>query len=382
MPDSDFLLLAQKPTLPSVEVLLGEVSDDADAIKIFIRSYARKSAHTVRSYEKECYRLLLWLRATRAPSLNLLPAVTVRDINDYLDFVANPRPFPEEFLQQQGWRHQPFRKALGAQSIKHCITVLHKLFAALRELRATGNLPYCMFNPVTLAYGGIAGSHQPENVEQALTEVEWQAVQDAIENLPRASVRDAKHYHRARWVMQLLYRAFLRREEAANLTMASFEASPQGWSIRLLGKGQKKAKIIATNRLVDELKAYRVSLGLPALPSAGETRPAILAVTGKDKGVSAQAIYLLCKVIFERAADLLEPEDPVAASRLRQASPHWMRHTGVTHAMEGGVDPRYVQAQARHSSLNVTARYDHKHKLAWRTALEKRDVGTLDGVAL
>ena len=80
MPDADFLLLAQKPALPSVEVLLGEVSDDVDAIKIFIRSYARKSAHTIRSYEKECYRLLLWLRATRAPSLNLLPAVTVRDI--------------------------------------------------------------------------------------------------------------------------------------------------------------------------------------------------------------------------------------------------------------------------------------------------------------
>lgn len=373
MPDADFLLLAQKPALPSVEVLLGEVSDDTDAIKIFIRSYARKSAHTVRSYEKECYRLLLWLRATRAPSLNLLPTVTVRDINDYLDFVANPRPFPEDFLQQQGWTHQPFRKALGVQSTKHCITVLHKLFAALRELRSPGNLPYCMFNPVTLAYGGIAGSHQPEDVEQALSEVEWQAVQEAIENLPRASQRDAKHYHRARWVMQLLYRAFLRREEAANLTMGSFESSPQGWSIRLLGKGQKKAKIIATNRLMDELKIYRTSLGLPALPSPGETRSAILAVTGKDKGVTAQAIYLVCKVIFNQAADLLESQDPVAASRLRQASPHWMRHTGVTHAMEGGVNPRYVQAQARHSSLNVTARYDHQQKQAWRAALESSD---------
>ena len=375
MPDADFLLLAQKPSLPSVEVLLGEVSDDVDAIKIFIRSYARKSAHTVRSYEKECYRLLLWLRATRAPSLNLLPAVTVRDINDYLDFVANPRPFPEDFLLQQGWTHQPFRKALGVQSTKHCITVLHKLFAALRELRSASNLPYCRFNPATLAYGGIAGSHQPEDIEQALSETEWQAVQEAIENLPRISERDAKHYHRARWVMQLLYRAFLRREEAANLTMGSFESSPQGWSIRLLGKGQKKAKIIATHRLMDELKIYRASLGMPALPSPGETRPAILAVTGQDKGVTAQAIYLVCKVIFNQTADVLEPQDPVAASRLRQASPHWMRHTGVTHAMEDGVNPRYVQAQARHSSLNVTARYDHKQKQAWRAALESRDAG-------
>ena len=230
MLEADFALVPIKPALAAVEVLVGEVEGDVDAIKIFIRSYARKSAHTVRSYEKECYRLLLWLHATRAPSLNLLPAVTVRDINDYLDFVANPRPFPEDFLKQHGWTHQPFRKALGAESMKHCITVLHKMFAALRELRAVGNRPYCTFNPITLAHGGISGSTQDEEIEQALTEVEWQAVQDAIENLPRASARDAKHYHRARWVMQLLYRAFLRREEAANLTMASFEASPQGWT--------------------------------------------------------------------------------------------------------------------------------------------------------
>ena len=126
---------------------------------------------------------------------------------------------------------------------------------------------------------------------------------------------------------------------------------------------------------MDELKLYRASLGMPALPSPGETRPAILAVTGQDKGVTAQAIYLVCKVIFNQGADLLESQDPVAASRLRQASPHWMRHTGVTHAMEDGVNPRYVQAQARHSSLNVTARYDHKQKQAWRAALESRDAG-------
>jgi hypothetical protein len=38
--------------------------------------------------------------------------------------------------------------------------------------------------------------------------------------------------------------------------------------------------------------------------------------------------------------------------------------------MEADVDPRYVQAQARHSSLKVTAVYDHKKRRAWRGALE------------
>ena len=139
--------------------------------------------------------------------------------------------------------------------------------------------------------------------------------------------------------------------------------------IRFVGKSAKKAKIIATDTLMDELKLYRTSLGLPALPSPGESRPAILAVTGTDKGVTGQAIYLICKVIFGMAADLLDERDAAGAQRLRQSSPHWMRHTGISRYMESGVDPRYVQAQARHSSLNITARYDHKNRNSWRDAL-------------
>jgi site-specific recombinase XerD len=370
MQETKFEIVPAKSALPAVEVLTGEVADDTEAIRVFINSYSRKSAHTVRSYGKECYRFLLWLKATRDPSPAMLPAVTVQDINDYLDFVANPRPFSESFLETHGWEHQPFRKALASESMKHCITVLYKMFSALRELRAAGNLPYCMFNPLKLAHDGISGGDQDDEIEEALTDPEWEAVQAVVEDLPRETERDVKHYHRARWVMQLLYRAFLRRAEAAKLKMGSFEASAEGWNIRFVGKGAKKAKIIATNKLIEELKVYRTSLGLPPLPSPGETRPAILAVTGKDKGLGDQAIYLLCKVLFDKAADRIEATDPVGAQRLRKATPHWMRHTGVTHALEAGANPRYVQAQARHSSLNVTAKYDHQERRAWRRDME------------
>ena len=371
--NSDIVLAEQ--SLPSIEinaeVLTGEVADDLQAIQIFLASYSRKSSHTTRSYEKECFRFLLWLKGTRTPSAVMLPSVTVQDINEYLDFVANPRPFSEPFLKFHGWDHQPFRKSLGSESVKHCITVLHKMFASLRELRAEKNQPYCTFNPVRLAHQGIAGTKEEDEIEEALTPEEWEAVQAVIEELPRKTERELKHYHRARWVFQLLYRAFLRRDEAAKLTMSAFESSSDGWNIRLIGKGNKKARIIATKKLIAELQIYRTSLGLSPLPSPGESRPAILAVTGKDKGLTNQAIYLLCKVIFDKASARLSENDPAAAARLRQATPHWMRHTGVTHAMESGAGPRYVQAQARHSSLNITAKYDHQARKAWRANLDK-----------
>ena len=51
------------------------------------------------------------------------------------------------------------------------------------------------------------------------------------------------------------------------LTMGSFEPSPHGWDIKLVGKGGKKATIVATSKLMDELRIYRTSLGLSPLPA-------------------------------------------------------------------------------------------------------------------
>ena len=354
-----------------VELIRADVQDDRQAIQIYLDSYCRRSTHTVRSYAKECWRFHLWLNATKGIHPTLLPTVSVADINQYLEFLGTPRPFSEAFMQKFGWDHQPFRKPLSTESIKHAIAVLHKMFNALRNVRNERDEPYCRFNPVELVQDGIAGSEQVDEIEEALTLEEWEAVQEAIEQLPQETDQERKQYHRARWCMNLLYRSFLRREEAANLVMGDFEPSTDGWNLRTIGKGHKKAKIIATTALMEELKTYRTSLGLSPLPSLGETRPAIMAVRGKDKGITAQAIYLLCKEIFARAADLVEARNPYSAHRLRQASPHWMRHTGVSHAMDSGVDPRYVQAQARHSSLTITAKYDHKRKKAWRDHLEK-----------
>jgi len=354
-----------------VEVVSTKVDNDMYAVRIFLDTYKNKSRHTQRSYEKVCQRFLIWLMSTREPSPCMLPAVEVQDINKYLDFLSNPRLFSEAFLKAHGLKNQPFRKPLARESMKHTITVLHKMFSALRELKGPGGQPYCLFKPTTLAHKGISGKKKDDEIEEAMTESEWEAVLATIDDLPRETQRDLKHYHRARWVIQLLYRTFMRREEAAQLTMGSFEPSPDGWNIRVFGKGNTEIKIVATQKLLEELKVYRESLALPSLPYPGEMRPAILAVTGKEKGVTAQAIYLLCKEIFQRTAERLKETDPLAAMRLGRASPHWMRHTGISHAMEAGVNPRYVQAQARHSSLNVTARYDHKARKAWRQDIDR-----------
>lgn len=362
------------PHLPqhssATELELLEDLNDEQAIEVFLDGLARRSAHTVRSYRKECSRFILWLRASLPnPSSRMLPSVTVQEINRYIDFTQNPRSFSKAYLESQGWRQQPFRKPLSSGSLNLCITILHRMFEALRELRTHEDEPYCKFNPVKLAHQGIK-SMQLEDIEQALSDDEWQLVLHTIEQLPREKPVELQHYHRSRWLFHLLYRAFLRREEAAQLTMGCFQATPDGWLICFTGKGNKKAKIVATNTLMDELRLYRESLNLPSTPSYEENdMPAVMGLRGNKQPITSQAIYLICKAIFQRAAALADEQgNTAAATRLRKASPHWMRHTGISHTMEAGVSPRYVQAQARHSSLNITARYDHKEKKAWRSA--------------
>ena len=129
----------QYPVRPAGEAELAlitrYITDDVSAIRAFLDTYSKKSRHTTRSYEKECYRFLVWLRARRPPAPDLLPEVVTQDINDYLLFLENPRPFDHEYLLSQGWKHQPFRKPLSTESVKHTLTVLFRMFTAMRELR-------------------------------------------------------------------------------------------------------------------------------------------------------------------------------------------------------------------------------------------------------
>lgn len=356
-------------------VLRGDIVDDANAIDVFLKSYAMHSPETQKAYRKECRRFLCWLHDTSQPALSMLPNVTVEDINSYLQFLASPtKRIGDETLVRFGMTHQPFKNCpLSTSSIRLAIAVLNSLFESLRNLRTTGNQPYCRFNPMKLALKRAPGNASAKTVlERALSETEWDAIQKAIEQLPKATIDDLKHYHRVRWVFNLLLRSFLRRSEAVSLRMADFVAGKNGYLINVVGKGNKAASIVVTSKLLDELKIYRRSLGLPELPLFGEDAPAIQSVRKTGGCITSQTLNLICKVLFQRASEILKQNGNMAAAvRLQEASAHWMRHTGVTFAMEAGIDPRYVQQQARHSSLNTTSRYDHKNQQKMTQQMEK-----------
>jgi len=347
------------------------IDDDQAALDGFLSNYRESPANTLRAYSKECHRFHLWLKWTIPNNGRpLFPQVTPEHLNAYKTFARNAPLFPPAFLKANDYEDQPFRKPLSDHSLKHAMSILQKMYSNFRNRLTRDDQPFCKVNPFENVTKVKPKKRDDDLTHKALTDEEWGAVVDVIEALPRQTDRDRQHYHRARWIMQLLYRAFLRRNEAATLTMDCFIPGPDGWELLASGKGTEK-RIIATTALMDELRLYRTSLGMSPYPLPGETTPAIMAVTGRGRGITAQALYLICREIYRMAADLIEPTNGHAALRLRTMSPHSMRHTGVSHSMDAGVSPRHVQEQARHSSLNMTARYDHKAKRAWREDFDK-----------
>lgn len=352
-----------------------DVIDDRSMIQAFLGTYARHSRHTVRSYQKEVMRFWVWLQADGGVSFHRLPVVDAKTVNAYLSQLADPKPIPESIMRAAGLTKPLFKRGLSPASMALSITILRQFFEFLRNEPGEDGRPYCLFNPFLKAHSGM--ERNEDDIGEALSDLEWQAVQETIEQLPRETIRDRQHYHRTRWIFQLLYRAFLRREEAAGLRMNDFVRTKDGWMIKIFGKGRKRTRIIATQALMEELAHYRISLGLSPTPLPDDDAPAIHPViegrrdvAGRLQTINDQVIYLVCVKIFRETADRIEKDHPSAAQRLRFASPHWMRHTGITHAMEAGIDPRYVQSQARHSSPNTTSKYDHKARIRWRSEFE------------
>lgn len=62
-------------------------------------------------------------------------------------------------------------------------------------------------------------------------------------------------------------------------------------------------------------------------------------------------------------ADILVDTNPALAEKLRRATPHWMRRTHATHALQRGAELTTVRDNLRNASLSTTSMYLHSDDL-------------------
>lgn len=363
---------------------------DREAVLAWLARYA-DSASTLANSRKEVERLLLWCLAELGKPLSSL---THEDLLIYQRFLTNPQPAERWVMapgrklprSHAGWR--PFAGALSPVSQRQAMVTINSLLSWLVQAG------YLAGNPLSLSRQRQARS--APRVIRFLEEDLWAEVRQTIASLPRQTTREQATYARVRWLFSLLYLCGLRISEIVDNSMGDFFAradkkSEERWWLHTRGKGGKERLVPATDELMVELALYRRALGLPAVPSQGETTPLVLPVwwraadaTQQPEALTRAALHGVVKEVFAMTAERLKPLGPEYAAkvaRLEAASSHWLRHT-MGSRLANTIDLRHVRDTLGHASISTTSIYLHAeddvrhaaisgaHRLDWNALSE------------
>ena len=176
---------------------------------------------------------------------------------------------------------------------------------------------------------------------------------------------EAAAAQRLRFLLDFAYATGLRASELAQARLCMIEDDAQGnrW-LHLVGKGSKTGTVALPPIARAALDRYLVQRRLPTTPARWAPATPLLGSLEQDsdEGITAARLWAVMKRFFGQVADVVQELSPATAEKLRRASPHWMRHTHATHALERGVDLTTVRDNLRHASVSTTSCYLHTDK--------------------
>ncbi|WP_426398989.1 phage integrase family protein [Ralstonia sp. R-29] len=332
--------------------------NDYEAIQAWLSLH--ESPATQRSYRKEAERLILWAIVERGRPLSSL---TTEDAIAYRSFLRRPIPRerwvgPARPRTSVEWR--PFTDGLSARSIAYALSVLGAMFRWLIQQR------YVLANP----FAGIkvrGGSRTAAlDASHAFTEGEWALVRTIADGLEWSYGWEAPAAQRLRFVLDFGYATGLRASELVSSKLGDIENDRQGghW-LNLVGKGSRAGKVALPPLARAALDRYLVERGLPVTRARWNPKTSLIGRLGLDADgcITGARLWSVVKRFFLTTVDVIEGDHPSLAEKLRKASPHWMRHTHATHALERGVELTIVRDNLRHASVSTTSIYLHSDEI-------------------
>ncbi len=336
-----------------------------------------KSEHTFSRFRNEVERFLLWVFLFKAKPMEQLRKA---DILEYADFCWHPpvnwicTANYEKFIFTNGCFKQnpqwaPFKLQLPKKSQSDQAPDKKKYKPSQQTLAATFtaviafykylmNEEYLYGNPAQIAKKDCRHFIKDAQVKEIrrLTEAQWQYVFSVALDLANKD----KLYERSLFVITAMKTLFLRVSELSERpswspVMSHFWEDADGnWWLKIYGKGRKLRDITVPNSFMSYLKRYREYRGLSPLPSAGENLPIVEKIRGQG-GMTSRQLIRIAQEIFDIAYDkmkLAEGEDK--ARKLKEASSHWLRHTGASMEVERGRALKDLSEDLGHSSMATT----------------------------
>lgn len=231
-----------------------------------------------------------------------------------------------------GWRN----RRMAEQSPATVARKLSSIRSLFRHAQAVGLVEDNPARPELVRSPRVS----QESATKGLTAEQARALLDAIEGDDLTALRD-------RAMIELALRTGLRRAELVGADRADLGEERGHTVLTVTGKGGERETVKVPVPAVRTLRAY--------LNAREDDHPALfISHAGNGTGgrrLSAQAVY--DRVTYH-----------ARAAGLEDVTPHSLRHSFVTLALDGGATVRQVQAAARHADPKTTIRYDrHRRNL-------------------
>lgn len=345
-----------------------DADEDLSALLAWLSS-RQASAHTLRSYRKECERFLIWAVFERGKPLSSLGVEDCAGYRRFLGLLGRTPPAnwaPQFRLPQAAWicargvtrdsRYwRPFQGSLSPASQRQALIIIQALLQWLVDQ------DYLYANPMRaqrMPAPGVSGL----DTSRALTVAEWQVVQ-AYVGQQEMNADDA--YWRLRCILALAYGTGLRISELAELRRRHLQPflragdTRTSWMLNVTGKGNRVRDVGVGPEVLRELLRHLACRGYPDIDSLPPDAPLIGPLGGQEPAdtLSVQRIDRIIKRFFAGAARFAAEAEPALARRLESVSTHWLRHTFASHALANGMPLDVLRDLLGHRSLDTTSIY-------------------------
>lgn len=350
--------------------VLNKFNDDYIYSKTFLNMY-KGSIGTFNSYRREIERFLHWSWIVKNISIK---DINNKDIENYIEFckkppkswisnIKHPKFIIKDKTRVPNIKWKPFvleadKKTfcLSEGSVKEIFAILSSFYNYLIEDN------YCYCNPVKLIRqkSKYFTRNYSFNKIRKLSDLQWEYVIDAANKMANIN---PKMHERTLFIVSILYSLYLRISELTKNnyhtpTMNDFyKDEDSNWWFRTIGKGNKERNIAVSDSMLKALKRWRMYLNLSPMPSPADKLPLIVKVTGDGPIRSTNQIRLIVDECFKVAANnLYNDKFYDESSMLKDATVHWLRHTGISNDIK--LRPReHVRDDAGHSSSSITDKY-------------------------
>ncbi len=335
-----------------------------------------KSSHTYTRFRNEIERFLLWAIYIKDQAID---SFKKSDILDYADFcwrppvkwigTSNQDRFKFEnayFKSNHLWR--PFKiqapkshlnKEVEKKKYKPSQQTLTSSFTAVIVFyNYLMGEELCLGNPAQIAKKDCKHFIVESQVKEPkrLTEDQWEYVLKTALNM----ANDNPLYERNLFIIASLKVLFLRISELSERPAWSpemghfWQDSTKNWWLRVYGKGRKIRDVTVPSDFLAFLERYRKSRNLPALPLSDEKSVLIVKIRGQG-GMTSRHLRRLVQDTFDHAYKAMSNSAGAAEARkLKEASTHWLRHTGASMEIERGRALKDLSEDLGHASMATT----------------------------